>query len=260
MRTANLILHCGATAASREQVEAVVTPARTRSWVPVGHGGLLGQVQGSLERSGLHVVSEAHGLTRDGARYFGLLQVANGETDGDFGLVIGLRNAHDRSTCAGLCLGASVFVCDNMSFSGEVKIARKHTVNIHRDLPQLVERAVGLLVDQRGKQEHRFQAYRNTELSDRQAHDLLIQALDARVVPVTQLPAVLHQWRTPEHPEFAQEKNAWRLFNAFTAILRDHGNLQELPHRTQALNGILDQAAGLVLPGIAAEPQVAQAV
>jgi hypothetical protein len=48
-------------------------------------------------RNGLHVVSEAHGLAHDGQRYFGLLQVANGSNPEDFGLVVGVRNAHDKS-------------------------------------------------------------------------------------------------------------------------------------------------------------------
>jgi hypothetical protein len=149
MRQANLCLHCGANAVTREQVSSVLTPARTETWVPVSHDRLLTGVQQSLERSGLHVVSESHGLTHDGSRYFGLLQVANGTNPNDFGLVVGIRNSHDKSFPAALVLGASVFVCDNLSFSGEVKLARKHTAHIERDLQQLVERAVGMLSDLR---------------------------------------------------------------------------------------------------------------
>src|SRR4051812_43461777 len=125
MRTANLMLHAGARAAAREQVAATATPARTRTWVPIPHRRLLDGVQSCLELAGLRVLSEAHGLTRDGVRYFGLLQVANGQEDQDFGLVVGLRNSHDQTFPAGLVVGASVFVCDNLSFSGEVKLARK---------------------------------------------------------------------------------------------------------------------------------------
>jgi hypothetical protein len=108
---ANLCLHCGANAVSREQVSAVVTPSRTDTWVPVAHDRLLTGVQQSLERSGLHIVTDAHGLTRDGNRYFGLLQVANGTNPNDFGLIVGIRNSHDRTFPAGLVLGASIFVC-----------------------------------------------------------------------------------------------------------------------------------------------------
>src|SRR5207248_658139 len=137
-------------------------------------------------------------------RYFGLLQVANGVNPDGFGLVVGVRNSHDKSFPAGLVLGASIFVCDNLSFSGEVCLARKHTVHIERDLPQLVERAVGMLSDLRNTQERRFTAYQGHELTDQGAHDLIIRALDSRIVPVTKIPDTLKEWREPRHPEFRQ--------------------------------------------------------
>jgi hypothetical protein len=245
MRTTNLILHCGARTATREQVAGVATPPGTRTWHPLAHGRLLDGVQGALERAGLHVVSEAHGLTRDGDRYFGLLQVANGDNPEDFGLVVGLRNSHDRSFPAGLVVGATVLICDNLSFSGEVRLARKHTAHVERDLPALIDRAVGCLGDLRRTQETRFAAYRTHELTDSAAHDLLIQALDARVLPLTRIPALLGEWRQPRHPEFRQGRTAWRLFNAFTETLK--GNLDALPRRTQALHGLLDAACGLAV-------------
>jgi hypothetical protein len=244
MRQSKLFLHCGAAPATREQVAGVATPDRTDTWVPIGHAKLLAGVQESLSRSGLHVVTESHALTHDGNRYFGLLQVANGDNSGDFGLVVGVRNSHDKTFPAALVLGASVFVCDNLSFSGEVKLARKHTARIGRDLPQLVDRAVGMLGDLRHTQERRFAAYQQHELTDTHAHDLVIQALDARVLPVTRVPDVLKEWREPRHPEFRDGRTGWRLFNSFTEILK--GNLGELPRRTQALHGVLDAACGLV--------------
>jgi hypothetical protein len=114
MHKANLCLHCGARAATPEQVAAVVTPDRTRSWVPVAHATLLDCVRLTLAGAGLRVVAEAHGLTRDGARYFGLLQVSAGCDPTDFGLVVGVRNSHDKRFPAALALGATVFVCDNL--------------------------------------------------------------------------------------------------------------------------------------------------
>ena len=58
---------------------------------------------------------------------FGLLEVANCQQTEDYAYVLGLRNSHDKRFPAGLAVGASVFVCDNLSFSGEIKIGRKHT-------------------------------------------------------------------------------------------------------------------------------------
>ena len=198
-------------------------------------------------------------LTKDGNRYFGRLQVGNGEDGGDHGLVIGLRNSHDKTFPAGLVVGAAVFVCDNLSFSGEVKLARKHTAFVERDLPHLVDRAVGRLADLRHSQGQRFQAYKNSDFSDRQAHDLIIRALDARVVPVTKIPDVLRDWREPRHSQFRQGKTGWRLFNAFSEVLK--GQLDYLPKRTQSLHGLLDTACGLILPASKKpEPQLAPAM
>src|SRR5262245_26985536 len=254
-------LHCGAGAVTVDQLAAVPTPPCTSTWVPIAHHALLSGVKDTLARQGLTVVTEAHGLGHHGARYFGLLQVAKpGEDSGDFGLVVGVRNSHDKSFPAALALGAAVFVCDNLSFSGEVKLARKHTAYITRDLPQLTDRAVAALIDRRASQQQRFAAYQRREVSDREAHDLLIQALDARVCGCTHLHEVLAQWRQPRHPEFAQGgKTAWRLFNAFTEVIKGHLDL--LPKRTQALHGIMDAACGLLpVRADAGAPQIALAV
>jgi hypothetical protein len=244
MRKANLFLHCGAKNIDRDKVVATVTPDRTQTWVPIPHGILLEQTQACLTGHGLNVVSEAHGLTHDGQRYFGLLQVANGDNADDFGLVVGIRNSHDKTFPASMVLGASVFVCDNLSFSGEIKLARKHTVHIERDLPYLVARAIGLLGGLRRSQEERFAAYRRAEFADARAHDLIVRAVDEQILPVTKLPDVLQEWRHPRHPEFTDGRTAWRLFNAFTEILK--GQLDRLPKRTQALHGLMDAACGLL--------------
>jgi hypothetical protein len=120
MRQSNLCLHSGAHQVQREQLLAVSTPDRTASWVPIPHHTLLAGVEGVLVRSGFSIVNESHGLTRDGSRYFGLLQVANGSNSDLFSLVEGVRNSHDKCFPAGLVIGASVFICDNLSFSGEM--------------------------------------------------------------------------------------------------------------------------------------------
>ena len=243
----NLCLHSGAHEVPRERLAETPTPAGTRTWSPIPHSRLLDLVETTLGGHGLRVVNQSHALWGDGNRYFGLLEVQNGSAHDDYGLVVGLRNSHDKSFPAGLALGSGVFVCDNLSFGAEVTLARKHTRFIERDLPQVVHRAVARLTDMRGKQDRRIESYKETELDDRTAHDLIVRSLDSRVVPVTQVPAVLREWREPSHAEFAEGgKTAWRLFNAFTESLKGR-NLAELPRRTQGLHGLLDAACGLAV-------------
>ena len=245
MNQSNLILHCGASKIGREQLAQACTPEGDNTWCPIPHATLVAEVEGALNRANMRIVNEAHGMSADAARYFGLLQIVNGDEQGDYCYVLGLRNSHDKRFPAGLVVGSGVFVCDNLAFSGEIKIARKHTRHIVRDLPGLVSGAVGQLGDRWHEQAERINAYRRHELTDAQAHDLVIRALDNRAITVTQVPAILQEWRTPRHPEFAVDgRSAWRFFNAVTEAAKDSG-LWTLPQRTQALHGLLDGEVGL---------------
>jgi hypothetical protein len=231
----------------RAKIEKAATPAASDTWVPVPHHRLLEQVESTIVGNGMSIVNEAHALWGEGLRYFGLLEVANGQTHEDYGLVIGLRNSHDKSFPASIALGSGTFICDNLAFSGEVTIARRHTRFIERDLPRVVHTAVGRLADLRGLQDQRIAAYQETELDDQRVHDLVVRAIDASVLPVTQLPNVLSEWRQPRHREFAEDgKTAWRLLNAFTESWKGR-NLATLPRRSQALHGLLDAACGLAV-------------
>ncbi|MDR3403251.1 MAG: DUF932 domain-containing protein [Chthoniobacter sp.] len=238
----NLLLHCGTRAVDRKDVQRVPTPRATNTWTPIPHLELVTHVEHTLKANGLVVGTQAHSLTHDGARYFGLTEVQREHEQDDYCWVLGLRNSHDKTFPAGLVAGMSVFVCDNCSFSGEVKLARKHTTHVARDLPRLVQSAVGKLMDRWGHQDTRLAVYKLSEIEDRTAHDLIVRATDVGVCPNKLVPRVLHEWREPRHEAF-QPRTAWSLFNAFTEALK--GNLLELPRRTEALHGLLDIHVGL---------------
>jgi hypothetical protein len=132
-----------------------------------------------------------------------------------------------------------------LSFYGEISVTRKHTTFISRDLPGLTARAIGQLGRKWGKQAKRFDAYKQHELTDPQAHDLLIRALDCRAITGAQLPHIVKEWRAPRHPEFVKcGHTAWRFFNAVTEVGKEAG-VWALPNRTAALHGLLDQECGL---------------
>jgi len=224
-------------------VAMVTTPPATSSWQPIPHHQLIQTVQKTLASTNLKIGTQAHSLTHDGHRYFGLMEITAQKAHADYTWVMGLRNSHDKTFPAGIVAGASVFVCDNLSFSGEIKFARKHTRFINRDLPQLVERSIGLLMAKWYDQDKRIGAYKEAALQDRDAHDLIIRASDVGVCSNRLISAVLHEWREPRHDAF-EARNVWSLFNSFTEALKD-GNLNELPKRTEALHGLLDVAVGL---------------
>jgi len=239
-----LLLHCGGTRATREDLLAVPTPPATGSWFPLPHLDLLAEVEEQLTGCGFEVESSAHALSHGGARYFGVIQVRlpSVQTAG-YGWIVGLRNSHDKTCPAGLVAGTRVLVCDNLAFTGEVKLTRKHTRHAVRDLRHLTARAVGRLGDRFGLLDRRIAAYREVDIADAAAHDLVVRAVDCRVIATGQVPHVLREWRTPRFEEF-RPRTAWSLFNAFTEILK-RANPHTSFSRGEALHGLFDTVASL---------------
>lgn len=245
-----LVLHTGAQRAELDAVLNCEVPAETDTWKPIGHGVLLQEVVDAMDGFGLKVRDRAFSLARDGKRFFGLLEVA-GHDKPDYGLVIGLRNSVDQSFPASVCTGSRVFVCDNLAFSAEVMINRKHTKNILRDLPQCVARAIGQIGALAERQEQRFQAYKTRELTDVEVNDFLVRSVQARALPVTKLVNVRDQFDKPAHVEHeAYGRSVWRLLNAYTETLK--GGIIELPRRTQTLHGMFDALCGVQFAPIGA--------
>jgi len=238
----NLVLHCGASSTSRSSVASTTTPKPTATWTPIPHILLIEEVERALKTNGLKIINQAHSLTHDQSRYFGLTEVGNGTCHDDYSYVLGLRNSHDKRFPAGLVAGLTVFVCDNLSFSGEIKIARKHTRFILRDIPSLTQQAIGRLMERWHHQDERIAAYKAKNVSERVAHDLIIRSTDVGAATSRQIPLILKEWREPKHEAF-QPRNLWSLFNSFTEVAK--GNLIELPRRTERLHGLMDSFVGL---------------
>jgi len=249
-----MLLHCGGEVVEREALFAVPTPQPTETWFPLPHRHLVEEVETQLVDAGFDILGQSHALSHNAHRYFGVLEVAIREegaqyqdlTNREHAWVVGLRNSHDKRFPAGLVAGTRVFVCDNLAFSGVIEFRRKHTRFARRDLRQLTVRAVGQLGSHLHHFDTRIDAYRELRVSDSRAHDLVVRATDCRAIVPSQIPEVLRHWREPEHEAF-RPRNGWSLFNAFTEVFKTTN-----PHtaivRCEALHGLFDGAAGVVLP------------
>jgi hypothetical protein len=248
MNAPKLILHAGGRLCDRNQLASCITPTGTHSHRPIPHMDLVELTADRLDQIGLKIVSQQHALSHHDNRYFGMFGLAGVGNDGasaqdGYELILGLRNSHDKTFPAGLALGSHVFICDNLAFSGEVKIARKHTVNILRDLPRLVTVAVNRVASQRQTMANRIERYRNHELNDAQAHDLIVRSLDHQVITATKIEKVVREWRKPAHEDFAP-RTAWSLFNAFTETMKEY-SVDSMYKRSQPLHGLFDAACGV---------------
>jgi len=227
-----------------EDLDKIPTPKPEGSHYPIPHARFARTVREALLATGLGIAKEQHSVDNKGQRYFGLLDLHREAESEDYRLIVGLRNSHDKTFAAGLCAGNRALVCDNLSFSNEIVLARRHTRYIGDDLQRLVFDAVGRLRQAHAKQDERISRYKLRTFSDHMVHDLLIRSVDAKVIPNARVPEVLREWRTPSHVEFAVDRDAWRLFNAYTEVLKRYA-VEDLPRRTIRLHGMLDTVCGV---------------
>src|SRR5688500_16800432 len=73
-RHPNLLLPSGARAVERRDIANVPTPSATTTWTPIPHLDLVAKVEYTIRSNGLTVGTQAHSLSHDGLRYFGLME------------------------------------------------------------------------------------------------------------------------------------------------------------------------------------------
>ena len=225
-----------------ETLMGVETPEATDSHMPIPHHTLVLEVRKAIAAAGLTVIEEEHGLCRGGLRYFGGFAVTGKGIEGeDRQVVIGVRNSHDKAFAAAICIGNRMIVCDNLCFSSDVKLARRHTLNIMADLPRVVSDAIARVVSHWNDMGKRIEAYKATFVNESQASDLLVRLVDCKALPKSLLYDILVEFRKPRHDEFAGE-NLWNLYNAVTEFLKG-SDQSKLPFRTMCMQSNFDPIA-----------------
>ena len=243
--SAKLVLHCGARECTREELDAVPTPAATETWFPVAHGTCVTTVQRALTGSGFEVRKTRFGLSRGDARMFATVDLGSPLATG-VTLAVGIRNSLDKSLPLGFVAGHHVFVCDNMAFRSELSVRRKHTRNGHTRFGEAIAAAVRNLVQFKEHETERIKRLQHVELDDRHAESLILRAYERQLVSHRALPGVIREWRSPSFEEF-QDRTAWSLLNAFTTILADRqkSNAQMHASLTMRLGGLFDETFGI---------------
>ena len=245
---ANLMLHCGADRVEREALSGIVLPPATDTYMPVGHDTVVDLTLERLLEAGFRVGNEAHALTHDSKRYFGLFELLNGTDHEQVALVAAIRNSIDKSFPYAFGVGSHAFVCDNLAFTAEIRFSRKHTIHIMRDLPDLIGSAVNQTQLFKVNQELRIEAYQEFRIRNTaQADHIILDMLRVGAVNTSRIQKVVNEWDEPSYDHGA--KTAWRMFNAATEALKPANKgvpLHELPARTIRLQELMDTVTGFV--------------
>lgn len=220
-----------------DAVRAANTPPPRTTYQPVPHGDLYDRVRIELEWAGIKITEEMHALYRGGDRYIGLAVTDLRSPQNDAEVVVGWFNSHDHSHAATLLLGERVMVCFNLCLHAEIKVCRRHTKHIRRDLPGLVAQAVDRVRGQVDQHARRMDRYRGTELPERGAHHLVVKLLEDGALSARSLKPTLREWREPSHREFAERWNVNRLYQAVTG---QGAPLSQMAQRHRSLHRVMD--------------------
>jgi hypothetical protein len=229
-----LMLHTGAEPIEYDALRTLPVPAATQTHCPIAHSAVVEMVKYSLGFFGHEIADETYGVTPDGARFFGLLSLRS--TYADYTDTVGIRNSHDKKFPIGISFGSRVFVCDNLAFSGDHVIKRKHTPKAKYQLPSLVAEIVEPLRENRLMQAETFGMYQATKLSARHVDHAIMQLFRDAIIGVTKIADVLDAYEKP--PCDWGGETAYRLFNAATFTI--NGRVMETPGTTAKLHKVID--------------------
>lgn len=231
---------CGSV--TRNALEGVVLPPATETYQPIKHSWLLDQLEEQLATMGIGFAEQHHGISHDGARYFGVIHLeglAGNETQMP---IMGVRNSLDKRFGAQVCFGNQVMVCANLCFWGTYMLGRKHTTHIMRDLPEIIAQTLVGIPAMNQMQGSRFEQYQNTIIAPADADHLIIEMLRKNAINPARIGKVVDEWDNPTF-DHGGDRSVWRLFNATTQALKG-ANIHEMPARTEALTAVCDDAAG----------------
>ncbi len=244
MSTSNgsvLILHKGSRSVNLEELRAIKPPPPKGRWHPIAHARVYDVVSTALVESGYVVAKSNFGVSPDGHRFFGTLDLGSDLVHG-VKLAVGIRNSNDKTFPLGFCAGNRTVVCDNLAFSAELLVKRRHTLRGESNFVSAIAGAVTSLQSFKNTEASRLKRFATTELSPEMADALILRAYERGILGARELPRVIREWRTPSHDDF-QPRTVLSLLNAFTGALKERtmARPSEYASMTIRLNGMLDQ-------------------
>ena len=233
---------------SRDALFSLATPAATETHVPIPHSFLVEEATAALTRAGYQIIEEKHATASVGQRYFGGFKIRGADINADDRtMVFGLRNAHDKSFMASACSGTQMLVCENLCFSSDVTLGRKHTTHIIRDIPYVLGNVIGQLQKNWADMSKRIEIYQNTEIGFTEACELTVNLAEAKSINAKDVFAITQEFKSPRHPEF-NSPTLWNLYNAVTENMKGT-DLNKMPVRNMIMHSLLDNRAGFLSQG-----------
>lgn len=218
------------------EAEVIQVPAVpfTRTFHPIHHKDVIAAIRSGVVATGMEVVKTEYVLSNEGKRMFGVWDLSGGTSELCWSL--GVRNSLDKTMAMGITAGTRVFVCSNLSFTGDFVEFRRHTKGLDADdLEFIAYRAMKKMVGTLTRFQAWHEGLKQYELTEMDAKILLVEIMTQSVIPPSRFARF-----TDLYWNGVYAKTLWGFHEATTEILRD-SNLMKMPARNKVLNDILNQ-------------------
>jgi len=224
----NGLSHASSNLVTLDQLRQLPTPPSLgRFHRPVPHHELMEEVNAGLLRQGVAVLDHQMAVSKDGAKLFGVLQLDADHksppvspSEEGRGMALGIRSANDQSFRIEMVVGQTVFVCDNMCFSGDIlALSRKHTIGVQ--LAEEIDKGLDRYFSQAEVLKAQIAQLEETHMPMYLAKEVIFDAVIESALPARFMRPVASNFFHPEdawtdcHPN-----TAWGLHNAFTRAIR----------------------------------------
>lgn len=196
-------------------------PAKTNSYEPVGHQELIDKVI-DIAKPNYGIPSGAgFKIAGGGNQMFAHLDYKTSLSN-NANISIGVRNSYNKSLAVGICSGASIIVCDNLMFVGDVVKLRKHTSKVWDDLDMIIEEGIQAVGENFNTLMEDGQALSDITISDTNAAHVLGELfVNENILASNQLNVAAREWKNGIKANHAfPDRTAWSLYNACTEALK----------------------------------------
>lgn len=205
----------------------------TKTFHPVHHSDFITVVKEAVTAVGMNIIKQEFVLAgKNQEKMFGVFDLNHGSSELCWS--IGLRNSMDKSLSLSLTSGTRVFVCENLCFSGDFLIVKRHTSSLDIDeLAFMAFRAMRQMIPRLQKFQKWHEGLRNFSLPTKDMKILLVEIMTQMVIP----PSKFCQFNNLYHNVY--DNTLWGLHECCTDVLKG-SNLLTLPKKNKLLNGIID--------------------
>lgn len=209
--------------------EVIAEARHSTTWTPLRHRDVLDRLDNALSRKGLEVARDEGGterrtftLARDGAQMYVALPLRV-NIDPSIRMMIGIVNSFNKSLALRIGFGSEVHVCTNGLIFAQQAIRLRHIPSSIgencENLDASLDEALGMFDYYLSEQRRFYNGLREVELTDRDAHDLVVRMSMVEAITSGDIRHVVDQWHSPRFEEF-EHRTAYSLLNAATDVYR----------------------------------------